>query len=237
MPRCCWIGTDEVGVNLMPVSLHSFANRTQASLALALSITRQLHQHLGIHDSATLIVSGGTSPLEVFDYLSKTPLAWDRVHVLPSDERKVQPTDPASNLGMIRRELAVNRGALANIFDLQSESAERQLRQLPSPTVHTLLGMGADGHTASLFPTAPQLGQALQSRAPLMDMSPPEAQHQRITLTADKLLDSQRISLLIFGEDKRAVFDQAMTAGPVEQFPVRAILHQQRAPVDVYWSA
>ncbi|MFK7956451.1 MAG: 6-phosphogluconolactonase [Lysobacterales bacterium] len=221
----------------MPVSLHQFASRSEASVALAQSITRQLRQHLLSNDAATLIVSGGTSPLQVFSTLAKTPLPWARIHVLPSDERKVDAADPASNLGMIRRELAVDRAARAKLFDLQREGAEQHLTELPAPTVHTMLGMGADGHTASLFPTAPQLAEALQSGDSMVDMSPPDSEHQRITLTAGKLLDSRRISLLIFGEDKRAVLNRAMLPGPTEQLPVRAVLHQQRAPVDVYWSA
>ncbi len=229
----------------MSVTQHHFATRGQASIALARAITRQLSRRLKVHQGATLVVSGGSSPLQVLGHLSATPLPWSRIHVLASDERMVDPSDPASNLGMIRRQLAIDRAAEVQLLDIARAGGE-QLAQLPRPFTHVMLGMGGDGHTASLFPDAPELPKALASppghsaledrSAGLMVMSPPSAQQQRITLTPSRLLDARRISLLAFGEDKLTVLQRALAPGPVAELPVRCVLHQDRVPVDVYWS-
>lgn len=227
----------------MSAELHEFASRDEACEALSQAIASQLAAQLGRQPEASLVVSGGTSPQGVFSRLAAVDLPWSKVHVLPSDERLVAEDDPASNLRMIRGELAVGRAQGIKLISLLPDAdgglagAQQRLGQVPRPFTHVMLGMGADGHTASLFPDAPELESALRGDGPLVKLAPPSADQQRISLTPCRLLDARRVSLLIFGMDKLAVLERARAAGPVAQLPVRCILHQDRVPVDIYWAA
>ena len=96
--------------------------------------------------------------------------------------------------------------------------------------------MGPDGHTASLFPGSPDLHAALESEDAVHRLCVPGLEADRVSLTPQALLSSRRIDLLFFGEEKRAVFEQAARPGGPAEFPVRAVLEQDRAPVTVFWA-
>ncbi len=100
-----------------------------------------------------------------------------------------------------------------------------------------LLGMGEDGHTASLFPAAVELADGLTSTARTIAVTPPAAPHQRLSLTASAILAARHIFLQISGDAKKAVYAQALENGPVEQFPIRLALLQGETPVEVWISA
>jgi 6-phosphogluconolactonase len=122
--------------------------------------------------------------------------------------------------------------------DLGAVSAWETFARVPRPFDMTLLGMGDDGHTASLFPGSPNLRSALNpaASAGCVGMWAPDAPQPRLSLNLSALLDSRRIAILIGGEAKWRTYEAASGAGAVEDMPVRAVLRQQRTPVEVIWA-
>jgi 6-phosphogluconolactonase len=162
------------------------------------------------------------------------------------DERWVDLTDPASNERMTRGALLRNQSASARFFglmnsaaspDLGAAAAWTALAHLPRPIDLTVLGMGDDGHTASLFPGSPNLAAALDMEAVegcigMRSPSPPQA---RLSVNLRTLLNSRGIMILMLGEGKLRTYAAANRPGPVEEMPIRAVLRQERVPVEVIW--
>jgi 6-phosphogluconolactonase len=231
----------------MPVE-QRFDSEESLAHALANSIAADLRVALHDRGSASLVVSGGRSPGQSLISLSRQALDWTRVWVTLADERWVDEDAADSNARLIRNHLLQNAAANANFVPLknsattpeQGETAcERALEAVPRPFDIVLLGMGDDGHTASLFPRAPQLSQALatDSGKLCLGVDPVTAPHPRMTLTLPALLESRRIVVLFTGPGKWAVYQQALQPGPVAALPIRAVLHQRQVPVEVYWAA
>jgi 6-phosphogluconolactonase len=203
--------------------------------AAASAIEAQLSEGLADRGRASLVVAGGRSPGPIYDRLSQADLDWAHVAVTLSDERQVDADSPNSNARLLRERLFVGPAAKAQFLPL-TDYAEGVLRKL-MPFDAVMLGMGEDGHVASLIPGSPVMahamdpdGPALTAESPRGFGSPPVA---RITLTLAALLQSRAIFLLIAGEAKRQVIERA-EAG--EDLPVRAILSQDRVPVRVFWT-
>jgi len=221
--------------------LLSFDTREEASASLAAEICETLTDALAAHGRATLVVSGGTSPVAFFHHLRRLPLSWERITVVPSDERVV-PLDHADrNEAMIRRELLQGAAAGASLRGLLPASGSTanlpQLAEtLPLSFDAVVLGMGTDGHTASLFPGAPQLEAALRSPEPLALLDVPSLGAERVSLTPSALLATRRIDLLIFGPEKRAIYESAVAGDDIGELPVRCVLHQNQVPVRVFWA-
>jgi 6-phosphogluconolactonase len=185
--------------------------------------------------------------VRLFEILRTQPLQWDRVCVALADERWVSPDDPASNERLVRDVLLKDHAASARFLglkngaptpDLGAVSAWETFARVPRPFDAVILGMGDDGHTASLFPGSPNLPRALNpaAAAGCVGMWAPVAPHARLSLNLTALLDSRRIVVLISGESKWRTFAAACAPGPVEDMPIRAVLRQSRTPVDVLWS-
>lgn len=172
-------------------------------------------------------VPGGSTPFPIFEQLVKRELDFARLRVAAGDDRVVPEDHPASNTGKIR---AIFEPAGANVASPVDDGFE--------PGHYTLcwLGMGADGHIASLFPnTDPQVDDAKKVRRLTPDPLPQEAPFDRVTLTIPALLDTQELMFVIRGDDKRAVFDAAL-AGE-HDLPVARLLGEARArgiPVTVF---
>jgi len=223
-----------------------FATRNDASAALAGNLADTLRAAAGTQAQASVVVSGGTTPGPFLRMLSSLEVPWERVTVVPSDERWVPPEDTASNESMIRRELLVGPARFARLLSLYRPVSDadsalpaivRDLAQVKRPFDATVLGMGADGHTASLFPDAPGIDRTLHSSADAVVQRLARLAQPRVSLTVRALLDALEIDLLFFGPDKRAVYERAMQPGPAAELPVRAILRQSAVPVTVYWAA
>jgi 6-phosphogluconolactonase len=197
--------------------------------------------------AATLVVSGGRTPEALFKRLSQVKLDWSRVTVTLADERWVPEEDGDSNAALVRRTLLQGPAAKAAFLPLYGgeetpemgeEGCQRALKSLARPFDALLLGMGEDGHTASFFPGAKKLKQALNPKPGKLCQAirAPGAAQPRMTLTLPALMEARRIFLLITGEKKRAVLDEALKRGPVSEMPVRAILHQRDVPLEVLWA-
>jgi 6-phosphogluconolactonase len=177
-------------------------------------------------------VPGGTTPGPIFDTLSGVDLDWANVAVFLNDERWVAEDSPRSNTRLLRERLLRGKAAAANLIPLfaPAETPEGVLDDLAEglrphlPISVLLLGMGADMHTASLFPGADRLAEALAPDAPiLLPMRAEAAGEPRVTLTAPVLKGAMNIHILIVGEEKREALERALSLTP-EEAPVRAVL-------------
>jgi 6-phosphogluconolactonase len=223
---------------------HRFETELAMAEALAADIALVLVQRIAETGSASLILSGGRTPRLMLDRLSRLPLAWNRVKITLADERLVPATDPESNERLLRDRLLRGEAQSAVFIPLWQgegdpvESAIEAICNMERPFAMVVLGLGDDGHVASLFPRMPDLRRALDPAADVTAVFVPAqaSRRPRVSLAVATLLDARRIALSFTGEAKRRVFESALAPGPVEDLPVRAILRQTKVPVDIYWS-
>jgi len=215
--------------------------------ALSGEVPVDLAEAIAARGVASLVVSGGATPGALFDALCRESIDWKKVWITLADERWVDPTTDASNEKLVRTRLLQAGAADAHFVPLKNPAATpeagiewawRALTRMPRPYDVVVLGMGLDGHIASLPPNSLGLARALDvATAPacvaMHSLAPP---HARISQNVAALLDSRRIVLLITGEEKWAVYQRAKTPGSANELPVRAVLHQRMTPIDVYWS-
>ncbi|MDP9084343.1 MAG: 6-phosphogluconolactonase [Pseudomonadota bacterium] len=224
-----------------------FADAEALSSELAGQIAANLGAAIASRGLASLVVSGGKSPVRLFELLRTRPIDWSRVCIALADERWVDPTDAASNERLVREVLLRDKAATARFLglknaapnpDLGAVSAWETFARVPRPFDVVVLGMGEDGHTASLFPRSPNLPSALNQTAVAgcVGMWSPEPPQPRLSLNLTALLDSRRIVLLITGDSKWKIYVAASSAGAAQEMPVRAVLRQTRTPVTVMWS-
>ncbi|MBZ4021860.1 6-phosphogluconolactonase [Rhodobacter sp. TJ_12] len=209
-----------------------YPDREMLMVALSDKIASQLRRALEVQDRVTLCVPGGTTPGPIFDVLSDLELDWARVDVLLNDERWVDETSPRSNTALLRARLLQGRAAAARLVPLYAPAPqpEDRLEELSEgvravlPLTVLLLGMGADMHTASLFPGADKLAEALDEDAPpVMALRAEAAGEPRITLSAPVLRAAMHCHILITGAGKRAALERAARL-PEDQAPVRTML-------------
>jgi 6-phosphogluconolactonase len=203
--------------------------------AAAEAVAGQLRAGLAARGHAALVATGGRSPGPTYDRLSNAELDWAHVAVTLSDERQVSADSPNSNARLLRERLFQGPAAAARFLPLTDYAEPALLKLTPFDAV--MLGMGEDGHIASLIPGSPGLadamdpdGERLLAESPQGFGAPPVP---RITLTLAALLRSRAIFLLIAGEAKRQVIAQAEAGADL---PVGALLRQDRAPVRILWA-
>jgi 6-phosphogluconolactonase len=191
-------------------------------------------------------VPGGRTPIPFLDELAAQELDWSRVTVSLSDDRQVPADHADSNEGLVRRHLLQKAAASARLVALVSPTlapamqlgiAERALATIPQPFDAVVLGMGDDGHIASLFPGAPGTEAAMDARRPERAalVTPAGPSHRRVSLTLRALLDARAVMILIQGEGKRCAIERAARADPANQ-PVAAVLLQHAVPVHLYYN-
>ncbi|MBA3988585.1 MAG: 6-phosphogluconolactonase [Idiomarina sp.] len=204
-------------------------------------IEQQLEAAIRARGQAYLVVSGGRTPLKLFDRLSQSTLAWDKVTVLLADERWVSADHADSNEAMVRQHLLVANARQASFIsmlgDMQNisddvDSFNAKAANLPTFDV-VILGMGDDAHTASLFPCSTQLTDGLQSSLPALAVTPNTAPHQRISLTRARLLNSRQLYLQLKGDAKRQVLQHVLEQGPRDSLPISYFIHQSDVPMQV----
>lgn len=222
------------------MKFETYPDREFLMLGLANVIAGQLADFLRREGKASLCVPGGTTPGPIFDTLSGVDLDWSAVSVFLNDERWVGEESPRSNTRLLRERLLRGKAAAARLVPLFAAAAtpEEKLEELAAglrphlPISVLLLGMGADMHTASLFPGADRLAEGLAADAPLLlPMRAEAAGEPRITLTAPVLKGAMNIHILITGQEKRDALERALTLPP-EEAPVRAVLDN----ATVHWA-
>jgi 6-phosphogluconolactonase len=216
--------------------IETFSNTRALADAASHGVAARLADGLKTRARASLVATGGRAPGPVYDRLTTAPIDWARVVVTLSDERCVAPDDPESNARLVRERLLVGAAAKAHLIPLWPKPQAAALVAL-QPFDAVMLGMGEDGHIASLLPGDPALAghldatnEALVADVPAGLGAPPLP---RITLTLKALLAARAIFLLIAGATKREVIDRALAG---EDLPVRALLIQNDVPVRVLWS-
>ncbi|WP_041523092.1 6-phosphogluconolactonase [Gilvimarinus agarilyticus] len=201
-------------------------------------------------DRASFLVSGGSSPAPIYKRLSEADLAWDKIKVALVDERWVDFDHDKSNEAFIVKTLLQNNAANAKLIGMKNtagsaseglEQCEAAYQTLPSPFDVTVLGMGPDGHTASLFPHAEGLEESLSTNALCSAITAKQSEvtgdcTERMTLSLAGIVNSKHVLLLISGDEKLATYREALAGGDVADMPVRAILEQNTVPVTVYWA-
>ncbi|MEI7035300.1 6-phosphogluconolactonase [Fulvimonas yonginensis] len=231
----------------LPLTTHTFTDGQTLATALAERVADRLRAGLLERGFALLAVSGGRTPLRFFERLAQASLDWSRVQVTLVDERWVAEDHPRSNARLVREHLLRDAAAAARFVPLYTGAATpeegqaeagRCVHALPLPFDAVILGMGADGHTASFFPGGDRLDAALDPSMPVgvVPMRAPGAGEPRITLTLSTLLQTRHLFLHIEGEDKRELLAQArLGLGEAAHYPVRAVLARSPEPVAVYW--
>jgi 6-phosphogluconolactonase len=229
--------------------LHSFPNAEDMVRALAHEIVSRLTVSVSSRGAASLAVSGGTTPGVLFDALSLRTAPWDRVSVTLSDERWIAPDQDGSNEKLVRTRLLRNAASDAKLVPLKTPDAspaaaegkvDAAVSAMPRPFDVMLLGMGDDGHTASLYPHSTGLDAALDIAKPnlvqAIHADSAVATGERMTFTLRAILGSNLIVILIRGDEKLATYRKAAGGTDIHEMPVRAVLNQTQAPVRVYWS-
>lgn len=231
----------------MAVQERQFSSPSEAAAALADAVSASLAAALAAREHASLVVSGGRSPIEFLHCLRDAALDWSRVWITLADERWLPDSDPDSNAGLVRQHLLQGAAAAAHFVPLWNGAATpmaaiadrtQALAALPHPFDAVVLGMGEDGHTASLFPGAAGLTAALDpaGTTPLAAINPPAAPHPRLSLTIAALLGSRHIHLPLAGATKHAAYARALADCDPRRLPVAAVLCQSAVPVTVYLS-
>lgn len=224
---------------------HLFVDGALAAADMARRIAMILGDAIAARGVATIALSGGRSPRPVLEALSDVALDWDKVIVTLVDERWVAPDHADSNERLVRETLLQGKAAAARFVPMKNDAADAYAGQagceaafaaLPWPLDIVLLGMGEDGHTASLFPAAKELAEGLSTEALTLAVTPPAAPHQRMSLSAKAIRASRHVFLQIGGAAKKAVYDRALADGPVEELPIRVALCQHAVSVEVWIS-
>lgn len=220
----------------------SLGSPEQLAGELAITVANALRAAIETRGCAVLVVSGGRSPVAFFERLSAQALDWSKVTVSLADERFMPVSHPDSNEGLVRRHLLQGEAARARFvglyrsasgLDESARLADAALAELGAIDV-LVLGMGEDGHTASLFPSSPNLELALSADCPqrCLPMQAPSVPRQRLTLTLPLLASAHLTLLAVQGQAKLATLADALAGEDVTAMPIRAFL---RRPLEIHW--
>jgi 6-phosphogluconolactonase len=224
---------------------HRFKTREQASIKVAEHISAAIERSLDGQTRASVVVSGGTSPVRCYAELSTTKINWSQIDVFLSDERWVAADHPASNEKLVVDNLrcgAAQDLRLHGVYrkgvliEQRCTEIEADLHRLHSPFASVLLGMGSDGHFASLFPDLEGLGESLELNAErfCVPVRTAASEYPRISLTLSALCHSNDIVLLMFGDEKWQTYNRARNSA--DAYPVSRLLLQDQTPLHVYWA-
>lgn len=227
------------------MQLYSFSDATLLNSDLAEQITSILREAIALRGHAYLVVSGGKTPVALFKLLAQSDLPWEKVIITLADERCVAVNNGDSNERLVKDFLLQHYAKNATFISLYGQHAElseqlsvieSQIDSLPTFDV-VLLGMGEDGHTASLFPCSEELKDGLDDEAKsLLLVHPKTAPHARISLSKRRLLNSRIIFLHLVGQKKQSVFSQAMAHRDPCVMPISAFLNNKNANLQVMYA-
>ena len=226
--------------------MNEFAQRAMLDNELATTVAGMLSTAIEKNGQASIAVSGGSTPKGFLSVLSNKDLAWDKVTITLADERWVDFESDASNTRLVHENLLQNKAACATFFHIKQGDIlnDETLSQLNAavkailPLDVLILGMGEDGHTASLFPCSEQIHDCLSLTNPnaLMKVVPQTAPNDRITFTYSHLAQSKNVFLHSCGESKKGVLEKALADTNQQEMPIRAFLQNPDINTQVYWA-
>lgn len=228
------------------MKIFNYIDPLETAVALSNRVATVLTQAIEDKGAAVLVVSGGSTPKPMFNHLSEQDLDWSKVTITLADERCVNPTDAASNALLVKNELLqnnANKAKFVSLFDggelslSHQEIANERMNTLPKFDV-VILGMGDDGHTASIFPESENRTAALNlsnSQYALVT-DPKTVKPMRITQTARRLLDSDLLVIHIAGSSKAELFNKISESPNEKNWPISAFVTQKTVPLEVYQS-
>jgi 6-phosphogluconolactonase len=223
----------------MAIEEHYFTSLEAAADELAGNLASVVGDAISARGQALLAVSGGRTPKHVFERLRRHHVEWSRVQVTLTDERWVPVDHPESNERLVRSCLLLGSAASATFISLfggeksakEGQSAcEARLRTLTLPFDAIYLGIGSDGHFASLFPRDPALNVC---NSLCVAVPATESRLSRISLTVSAILNANKIFLLFSGNDKHAIYSKAKQPGSINDIPLRLLLVQEQTPLSV----
>jgi 6-phosphogluconolactonase len=212
--------------------IETFADRETLADAATNAIAERLRE------GGLFVGTGGSTPGPIYDRLAKRDLPWSRITVTLTDDRKVDPSSDESNEKLVRDRLLVGGAGAARFLSLREPAEAGALLAPCLPAAATLMGMGGDGHVASLFPNSPERHEGMTSERLVIPIAMAGLAPfvPRITLTLRALLQTGLVVLAVTGEDKRGVLER-IAADPAYAPPAAAILRQSTVPVRTIWAA
>jgi 6-phosphogluconolactonase len=204
---------------------------------------------LDARGQALIALPGGTTPVAALDLLAAQKRRWKDVTIIPTDDRIVEVTSPLSNVAMLAKKflplgarvIPLTGGAAAADYKMSGKAADARLADLPWPLDLVWLGMGSDGHTASIFP-GPDLDEALngpkerRALGVMPDPLPAEAPVARVTLSKSAILAARTLTIVLTGAEKREVLERAIEDGPSSTLPIGRVLADSDLAVDIHWT-
>jgi 6-phosphogluconolactonase len=231
----------------MTANMNAFASGADLAANLADKVAETLSAAIEARGSASIAVSGGSTPKAFFNALSSRAIDWTKVTITLVDERFVPADNPRSNHLLVNANLLKDKAAAAKFIPLYHEAATveqaaviatEKTRDICNPFDVAIVGMGGDGHTASFFPGGNHLAKAIDPKTPrgVMTMEAEGAGEPRLTFTFSSLQDAGLLVLHIEGDSKKDVLAKAEAAGDEMEMPIRAILRRAASPVEIYWA-
>jgi len=230
----------------MSRSVHAFTQQDDLTEALSQSIIAQLQEAIATKGKASLLVSGGSTPKPLFAKLKKATLQWDKVTIGLCDERWVPSSHADSNEQFVKDFLMQDKAGKASFVGMYKEGrnaheaeavCSQEMQQfLPFDVV--ILGMGADAHTASLFPGNEKLEEAfdLKNQDLCISIEPKSAPHMRMSLTLSAILSAEHLYLHFEGKEKLSVYEEAISGDDRHTMPIRSVLNQDIKDIEVYYA-
>ncbi|MBB4153153.1 6-phosphogluconolactonase [Sphingomonas jinjuensis] len=225
-----------------------YDDAAELAAAVAGDIQFVIESALDARGSAVIALAGGRTPFPAYEKLAQAKLDWKKVTIVPSDERIVPLGDPKSNVTGLAK-IFLPKGArvmpivpaATDDYKAAGRSADALMQDLHWPLDLCLLGVGGDGHTASIFP-GPDFDEALngprerRALGVMPDPLPPEAPFPRVTLSRAAIAASKALMIMITGQDKRDVLEKAIDQGVSSAYPIGRILADVELPVDIHWA-
>jgi 6-phosphogluconolactonase len=222
-----------------------FQKQTELIDELSKNIITNLEDAIKINGKASLLVSGGSTPKPLFKKLSTFDIAWDKVTIALCDERWVQNNHEDSNERFVKELLLIDFARKAKFVPMYQEGVDIENAQQICSDIYknelfpfdvTILGMGSDGHTASLFPNNIKLEESFNDETKLcICMEPDTAPHKRMSLTKNAILSSNNIYLHFEGEEKQAVYKKVLDGVDKNEMPISSIINQNKKSIEVYY--
>lgn len=231
----------------MSETIHVFDTAAALATALAAEVAKRLDAATKERGTASIAVSGGSTPKLFFQALSRHDLDWPNISVTLVDERFVPPESDRSNHSLVSANLLQDKAAAAKFLPLYHAVADAEdaafaatsdAKRLARPFDVVILGMGGDGHTASFFPGGNHLAQALNPRTPrsVITMRADGAGEPRLTFTFSALQDARLLVLHIEGEAKKPVIDKALAEGAESTLPIGRVIAAAASDTEIFWA-